>query len=233
MLRAKEANQAALGLGTQSEQNKAERQMETGINSKMQMWLSDLLLAKSGKAVSDQEFRRLASAIGMAPDWIERAAGGLAQAGVTVGGMIVGAVTGGLPGALAGSQAGNVVKDIVGDMSNSILNKPNKQEAVQGLASYLQEHRHKTEERAKQYLRTDSMQNPFGQSGEMPGQSDFILDMPPQRPSPRQSKSKRSRQETMDALIEENFGGKGGKGSSAPPANSDADRAAALKEFED
>lgn len=208
---------AKANTGQQTEQDKAERQIEANINSKMQLWLSDLLLAKSGKAVTDQEYRRLAAAVGMSPDWIERSAGALAQVGATVGGAFLG----GPIGSYVGMNAGQVVNDIVGQMSNSILNKPNKQEALNGLVSYLQEHKQKTEERAKQYQRPDTMQNPFGQSGNLPAAPapPGYSGIPEYRPSPVSS----DRLKAMQDIIKKHNTTRG-TARPATPSDDDAER---------
>lgn len=156
MVRAARAN-----TGEQTPQDQQERRIETNINSKMQMWLSDLLLTKSGKTVTEGEFIRIAKAVGMAPDWIERSASAFGKAAAVLGG----AVTGGPVGAFAGANAAeSAINGIVGQMSSSILNKPNKQEAVQGLQDYLENHKANTRIRAGQY----KMEDPFPGEGSAP-----------------------------------------------------------------
>lgn len=155
-LRAARAN-----TGQQTPQDQLERRIETNINSKMQMWLSDLLLTKSGKTVTEGEFIRIAKAVGMAPDWIERSAGAFGKAAA----VLVGAATGGPVGAYAGANAAEAtINGIIGQMSASILNKPNKQEAIQGLQDYLENHKANTRIRAGQY----KMEDPFGEEAALP-----------------------------------------------------------------
>lgn len=155
-LRAARAN-----TGQQTEQDQVERRIETNVNSKMQMWLSDLLLTKSGKTVTEGEFIRIAKAVGMAPDWIERSVGAFGKAGA----VLAGAVAGGPVGAFAGANAAEAaINGLVGQMSSSILNKPNKREAVQGLQDYLENHKANTRIRSSQY----KMEDPFGEDYALP-----------------------------------------------------------------
>lgn len=143
--------------GNQTPQDQQERRIENRLNSETQDWLSHLLYKRSGKAITEREFRTLASAIGMSPNWIERTAKSAAAAAA----VLAGGVVGGPLGAMSGERAAEVMGEIVGPMSYSILNRPNKQEAVQALADYLENHKNNVRATAQSYEQED----PFAGEG--------------------------------------------------------------------
>lgn len=155
------AESAAKGIPLQNEQDRVERRIEQNINSHMLDWMLSRVYKQSGKTVNLQEFRNMAAMVGMAPDWTEKASRALVDAAATA----VGGATGGAFGAMAGGHLAQALTGIVGDMSESMLNRPNKREAVQALQDYL--------ENFKTTVRNDAASwgepDPFGGAGHIPG----------------------------------------------------------------
>lgn len=155
------AESAAKGIPIQNEQDKVERRIEQNINSHMLDWLMSRVYKQSGKTVNLQEFQNMARMVGMSSDWTEKASRALVDAAATA----VGGATGGAFGAMAGGHLAQAVTGIVGDMSQSILNRPNKREAVQALQDYL--------ENFKTTARNDAaswgVPDPFGGAANTPG----------------------------------------------------------------